>query len=148
MANYVYCTSSCDLEFVDYHIPRNSEGKHTGEPNTIIRKVLIQGKGNICQNVAPKWSKGRQLLTYPAGMTKVSDEDLEFLESNDGFQQMKKDGFIDVRKSAVDLDIAVKSMCSRDKSAPATPSDYQKADPHSPEMWTGKIMLGSVGKVS
>lgn len=144
MTNYVYCTASCSMDFVDYFVPQRN-GEHTGEPNRVIRKVTINGGAGVAKG------HGRLVSTEPSAMTQISDEDLEFLEKQSVFQQMKTDGFIEVRKSKIDLQKVVdKGMNPRDKSSPRIPSDYKKSDANDPDMYNPKkgARLGQVGKVN
>lgn len=144
MTNYVYCTASASMDFVDYEVPRRN-GDHTGEPNRAIKKVTINGGAGVAKGY------GRVVTTEPAALTEISDDDLAFLEKNWMFDQMKKAGFIEVRKSKMDLQKVVdKGMNPRDKSSPRNPSDYKKSDVNDPDMFNPKkgARLGQIGKIT
>lgn len=133
-----------------YETPRGADGKHTGEPNTALKKIVIQGGANVAIS-AP--GNVRNISTRPCGETLVTDDELEFLEAHPSFQKMIKEGYVSVRKSKVDLQKAVNAdMKARDKAAPATPKMYEKANAENQEMWEGdpssrqrKVFLGAVG---
>jgi hypothetical protein len=132
------------MDFVDYHVPHRN-GEHTGEPNRIIRKVTINGGAGVAKG------HGRLIVTEPSAMTEVSDIDLEFLEKQPVFEEMKKAGFIEIRKSKIDLQKVVdKGMNARDKSSPKNPSDYKKSDANDPDMYNPKkgARLGQVGRIT
>src|ERR1700679_1156718 len=96
MTNYIYCTASCSMDFVDYETPQRN-GEHTGEPNVALRKITINGGARVAKGY------GRNVVTAPAAMTQVSDDELKFLNNHPVFIDMQKKGFVEVRKAKIDL---------------------------------------------
>jgi hypothetical protein len=81
------------------------------------REVTIKGGANVAS---------KHLLT-PRGIgTKVTDEELAFLETDVTFLMHKKNGFITIDSvgDIRDADLAASDMEGRDDSAPDTPNDF------------------------
>ena len=57
-------------------------------------------------------------------LTKVTDEQLGYLKSNDGFNEHVKRGFLQIRDSKVDTEVAAADMEPRDNSAQLVEEDY------------------------
>lgn len=104
---YVYSTMTSDVTYASHKVHKDVA--------TIQKKVTIKGGSNVVN---------RKSLDTPYGVaTKVSDEDLAFLQERVVFKEHMKAGFIRVEKSDKDPEkvIASSKMEVRDGSAPETP---------------------------
>lgn len=110
---YVYSTLSTDVCYNDF---KPSNGR---EPNFVERKVLIRGGANVAT---------KHLVTPKGVMTKVSDEELAFLEKDEVFQLHVKNGHITVSGREANPDKVAGGMTDKDASAPLTPADYKDGD--------------------
>lgn len=125
---YVYSTATNDGYYCDYE-----EGG--ADLPTLKRKILIKGGAN----------RGGKGLITPLGVgTRVTDEELEFLEKHEAFNRHKKRGFLTVvkAKKAPDADKVAKDMTEKDASAPLTADDYKRGG----RMGDGKTKAPSVGE--
>jgi hypothetical protein len=116
---FVYSTSSCSA-FYGTYIPSPA----TAHAHKIEKKVLIYGKANV----APlRDSKTTITFATPLGaVTKVSDQDLEFLMTVPAFIKHMKAGFLKVEKSNKPIEKVVsEGMQKKDGSAPITPKDKE-----------------------
>lgn len=111
---YVYSTLSNDNAYTNY-APRDGD-----QLNEVQGQVLIKGGSGVAD---------KHLITRLGVMTEVSPKELEILEANADFKLHTEKGFIQVRDSKVDPEVAVTSgMESRDASAPMTEGDVEHAD--------------------
>lgn len=111
---YVYSTLSNDNRYVN-HAPGGAD-----LPEAIGDGVLIKGGANI--------PDGR--LETPHGVvTRVSEDELAYLNENYLFGLHQKNGFITVRKDKVEAEVAAADMQGADASAPMTPNDLGPDDP-------------------
>lgn len=94
-----------------------------GQP-ILLRSVSIKGGANVATKQI-MGINGLPIYTPKAGETKITDEELEFLERNKTFQAHKEKGFITVHKKSISIDKVVSLMTPKDKSAPKTPQDYK-----------------------
>jgi hypothetical protein len=113
MANYIYSTMTDSVNYTFY------EQNENRDVNTIIKQILIKGGANL---------PDKHFITPLGVVTSVSDDDLEWLESNPVFQQHKKAGFITIHKKKVDIEKVVCNMTHRDEASPLTPEDYPQVD--------------------
>ena len=108
---YVFSTSTASISFVQYGKPPSDN-----TPPPELRRVTIAGGANLPD----------KHLHTPAGVaTRVSDDDLAFLMSNDKFQKAVRDGFMQVEQQKYNLDSVVNDMNPKDKSAPKVPGDFE-----------------------
>lgn len=120
---YVFSTLSNDQIFNEFE-PGQKHG-----PLNITRKVFISGKANIAT---------KNLIT-PAGIsTKVTDDELRFLESDGEFQRFVKEGYLKVHKMKADPEKVAENMTSADQSAPLTPAECEKGSIRMPKIDTAK----------
>lgn len=107
--NYVYSTLSNSVTYHKY-------ADTPVEQNPIILKsVTILGGANIADF---------RYHTPVALRTEVTDEDLEFLESDYHFNEHIKKGFIKIEKRKnIEVEKAVRDLNKKDLSAPKTPQD-------------------------
>lgn len=111
---FVYSTLSNDNRYLN-HAPGGADLK---EP--IGDGVLIKGGANI--------PDGR--LETPFGVvTRISEDELAYLNENYLFGLHQKNGFITVRKDKVEAEVAAANMQGADGSAPMTPNDLGPDDP-------------------
>lgn len=111
-AAYICSTVTAHLEIVEYDT-------NSGPVPRVKHKVNLLGGANL----PPK------TLVTPAGVvTPVSAEDLDFLVANREFQRLQREGFVTIMrgKSEDDLTAAISGMTPKDRSAPATPRDFEK----------------------
>ena len=80
------------------------------------RKVLIRGGANVAD---------KHFITPMGVPTEVTDEELAFLETHEGFLNHKKLGFVSVQKKKADVEAVVQDMTKKDKSAPLTDADFE-----------------------
>jgi hypothetical protein len=115
---YVYSTATASISYSKY----KPSGPHAGSAQ-IERSIVIRGGANL----APLRDKSQMVLMTPRGVvTKVTDEELAFLESVEAFQRHKKRGFIAVEGKSLAIDKVVEAgMCPQDKSAPLTPKSKE-----------------------
>ena len=108
---YVYSTATSDIRYTEYH-----KGPATESSARLKRTLLIKGGANL----APLTG----LLITPKGVaTKVTDEELDFLNSLESFKRHLTAGFMFVDKAEKDPNkVAAAGMASQDRSAPITPA--------------------------
>jgi hypothetical protein len=95
---HVYCTAANSTEYVKY-----SEHGPNGV-NIAERSVLIKGGAGI----------NKKNLQTPLGVhTAIEDADYEWLKDDYHFKQKIRDGYISVRKSQVDPEVAAADMVTR-----------------------------------
>lgn len=110
---YVYSTATCGTNFVEY-APAQKHDPHS----KVIRRVVIAGGHGVAS---------KNLITPQGVVTKVSEDELDFLLRNESFNQMVSAGFITYEKSKkVEPEKKVESMEKSDNSAPLKPSDFTK----------------------
>jgi hypothetical protein len=115
----VYSTSTNDTSYVQYYPA--AKGEATAR---VKRRVTIRGGANL----APTRKQSEQLITPTVGVTRVTQDELDFLESNYHFNLHKENKFIFVDKSPSagkrEADQVMRSagMNPRDGSAPLTPN--------------------------
>jgi hypothetical protein len=108
---YIYSTLSSDQQYTSWKPPPPG-----GSPE-LERQVVIKGGANVASKF---------LVTPIGARTEVSEDDLEFLETNNVFKRHVEGGYIRVRKEKVDPEVAVAAgMKQRDQSAPLTPESSE-----------------------
>lgn len=116
---YVYSTLSNDQTFCDFE-----PGQKNG-PYNIRSRVTVNGKANIAT---------KHLVTPMGIMTKVTDEEMAFLEKDSEFQRFVKDGYIKVGKMKSDAEKVARDMTPRDQSSPLTPRECQEGSGRMPKI--------------
>jgi len=112
---YVYSTLTNDMSYNTF-APKDKDSGH--QVNEIVHSVLIKGGTNRADQV--------KLFTPRGVVTEVSESDYEHLQNNPMFKYHMDKGFITVRKSKVDPEVAAAAdMEQRDGSAPHTPNSPQ-----------------------
>lgn len=122
---YVYSTLSNDNIYANY----DNAGSNKDTP-VLLRSVLIKGGAGIAT---------KHLVTPLGIATKVTDDELEHLNSNEDFQRHVKNGYIKFDNKKVNADIAAKDMEKRDRSAPYDPENSDYGDALVAKPATGKI---------
>lgn len=125
---YVYSTATSSCYYGKY-IPSPA----TAHANKIQRKIRINGGANV----APlRDSKTTVVFATPLGAaTRVTDEELAFLESCEAFIRHRDAGFLKVEKSNRSIEKVVQEMDQKkDGSAPITPADKQYLGSATPVM--------------
>lgn len=111
---YIVSTLSNDNTFADYHQSDVGVGGMS-RPATKKRSVTINGGANVANG-----------LRTPQGvLTKITEEELDFLKSQRNFQKQVEGGFLTVLSSEADPDKVAADMTDRDQSAPL---DEEKGD--------------------
>jgi hypothetical protein len=111
--HYVYSTLSNSQAYTNY----------TKTPADIMiaqDPVVIAGGANVVDR--------KHLITPRGVMTKINDDQLAYLEQNEGFLQHKAEGHISVSSANVDVEVAAADMAGRDTSAPLVEQDYDEND--------------------
>ena len=108
---FVYSTLTCDQRYTNY-------AQGGGDVPVVVGSVFIKGGTGVAD----------ARLTTPRGVvTEITEEELAILETNEGFKQHRKNGFVEVSTSKVDPEKAAADMEGRDASAPLVPA-YLPAD--------------------
>lgn len=118
---YVYSTATCSGTYVEYK-PDNDKGHGHSVP---LKQVTINGGHGVAT---------KHLVTPKGVVTKVTDEELEFLLKNQAFQRHMKAGFMSYDNKKVEPEKKAESMNLKgDNSAPLTPADFQEGKHSDPE---------------
>lgn len=110
--HYVYSTLSAPQEYVTYN-------SGAADLPQAVQSVFIAGGANVA---------GKHLVTPLGVVTKVTDEELKALETNEVFKLHKENGFVTVSDAKVDPEVVAADMTSRDEAAPLVDGDF---DPNS-----------------
>lgn len=105
---YVYSTLTADNKYAHY--------VKAGDQQHVEREVLIHGGHGVAN---------RNLITPRGVVTKVTDDELEFLEANSAFKFHRDNGFLSVEQKEFDTEAVASNMEGRDGSSPIVPSDYE-----------------------
>lgn len=109
---YVYSTGTTNVEYNAFTVPPK------GNIPQRIRRVVVRGGANVAN---------KNFITPKGVVTKISDEDADFLLQNDSFKRHVKAGFVVMSNYLVDADgVAVNDLEPKDRSAPKTPGDFVK----------------------
>jgi hypothetical protein len=128
---YVYSTATNSIAYTEYE-PDND--KNCGFAR-VAKKVIIMGGHGLATKA----------LVTPKGMvTRVSDEDLEFLLKNQSFQRHVKAGFMVYDKNKVDPEKKVINMAKADGCSPLTPDDFKEGQYSTPE---ARIYMGQPARL-
>lgn len=85
-----------------------------------IKSVFIKGGSGMVH---------KRTLHTPLGVaTKVTDEELAFLEAHPSFQKHLKAGHVSFRKVEAAPEKIAADMTTREKSSPIVPQDFKKTD--------------------
>lgn len=124
---YVYSTATCAGAYIEYAPDTNKNAGYAKE----IRRVTIQGGHGVAT---------KNLITPKGVMTKVTEEELDFLLKNESFLRHMKAGFMSYDKNKVDPEKKAASMAKGDNSAPLTPTDFKQGEHSSADsrIYTGK----------
>lgn len=112
MSKYVYSTLSADVKYMGYR-PAPANGADyvpVGE-----RSVIIKGDAGIAN---------KHLVTPYGAVTEVSDEEMQFLETQAVFRRHRDRGYIKVEDRKHEVDSVVADMTGRDNSAPLVDADF------------------------
>jgi hypothetical protein len=113
---HVFNTMANSTRYIKYRKPL------PGQHNIADRSVLIKGGSGVNQ----------KHLGTPLGVhTAVSDEDMEWLKDDLHFKQHQKNGYITVRKSEVNPEVAAAEMVRHDQhtdACPVVPQDFKDDD--------------------
>lgn len=110
--HYVYSTLSAPQEYTTYH-------SGAADLPQAVQSVFIAGGANVAD---------KRLVTPRGVVTKVTDEELKALETNEVFKLHKANGFISVGAAKKDPEVVAADMTSRDDAAPLVDGDF---DPNS-----------------
>ena len=117
---YIVSTHSSDVEYANW-VPNKEGGVN-------IRKEIANGKTGVLieggHMVAQK-SGTRGIFTPEGVVTKVTDDELAFLEADQTFQQHKRAGCVKVLKSKPDGAEVSRDM-ALSKDTPLTARDFEK----------------------
>ena len=108
---FVYSTASNDTAYVVH-----AEGR-PGDPKVVTKRIVIKGKANVADR--------RTLITPVGVMTRVSAEDMEFLQTRKSFLRHVAEGYIKFTQSKEDAEDVAKDMVKKDKAAPKVKSDFK-----------------------
>lgn len=89
-----------------------------GLPN-VKKTILIKGGAGVANS---------HIITPRGVVTEVEDEDLKLLEEHAQFKRMVERGFLLVERKQADVEVVVKNMKKKDKSAPKVPEDYKDSE--------------------
>lgn len=110
---YIISTLPNSQKYTEYRPARPKD--YTKE---IARSVLVNGGSGVA-NI-------KTLLTPLGVVTKVTDDELEFLQRNRCFKEHVAKGFIKIQKTTVNPEKVAADMVTRDKSSPLVPGDFKK----------------------
>lgn len=117
---YVASTMSGGVTYAEYASPENE--KHAG-PREIKRTVVIKGGAGIANR---KHALAEGVLTPDGVVTKITDDDLEFLMRNKIFLKHLKGEFVKVLKFDTNPTKAASDMNKKDPGRPLTPEDSKE----------------------
>ena len=109
---YVFSTLTSSVEYRNY-------GEGGADMPHVDRSVLIVGGSNI---------PDKHLVTPYGVMTKVSAEDISWLQENELFKLHQKNGYVTVRDKAADPEKVATDMKTRDESAPLVDADFKEGE--------------------
>lgn len=112
---YILSTMSAGVNYAIY-------GKTAGGLPVVKREIAIAGGSGVIN---------KALVTPQGVVTKVSDEELELLESNALFRMHKAGGFVKVQKSDK---TDTKDMEQKDASAQRVEADYTSKNKKAPKV--------------
>ena len=112
---YVYSTITAPTKYCEYH--PTPEGAASAR---IKRTVLINGGANLAPS--NRGLSSVVLMTPRGAVTRVTDDELGFLENNAAFKRHRDRGFLAVEAKEKDINTVVSAgMNPQDESAPLTP---------------------------
>ena len=118
--HYVYSTITCDTSYPEYVDNTNKDlGVIKKRPDGKPMTVIINGGHGVAN---------KHMFTPRGVVTRVSDEDMEYLKANVNFKRHVAAGFITFEKKEVDVEKRAESMNDKDGSAPLTPKDFQEGE--------------------
>lgn len=106
--HFIYSTLSADQEYTHYV-------QGGGDLPVAAGSVFVKGGANVAD---------KRLLTPQGVVTRVTDEQLAFLETNEVFQLHKKNGFIRVSSKREDPEVVAADMTTRSPDAPLVDNDF------------------------
>lgn len=112
---YILSTMGCGVNYAIY-------GKTAGGLPVVKREIVVNGGAGVIN---------KALITPQGVVTKVSDEELELLESNPLFRMHKAGGYVKVQKSEK---TDTKDMTQKDASAQLVESDYTSKKKKAPKV--------------
>lgn len=113
---YIVSKLSASTDYVQY--------QNTGGPGASIpaKRVTIKGGADVADR---KHALAEGILTPNGCITKVTDDELEFLKANAVFQTHLNNGHVTILDSRENPNKVAQDM-DKDVSAPLTPSDYEE----------------------
>jgi len=110
---FIYSTASNDQKF---NLFKPTE---KGGVPVVAGFVIIKGRANVAN---------RNRITEKGVMTQISDEQWELLQQVNAYKDMAKNGYMHHDSKRLDPAVAAeKNLEAKDKSAPLTPKDAEKA---------------------
>lgn len=113
-AVFIYSTLPNSQYYITYH-PQDGV-------NQVIRekeRVLVKGGSGIAN---------KHFVTPLGVVTQVTEAEYEILKEHRLFKLHEKNGYIQVRKTKVDAEVAAADMETRDGSSPIVPEDFKEND--------------------
>ncbi len=110
---YIYSTLTASTDYCVWMPSGN-------DLQTVGHSIVITGGTGI----ATRGATSKDLITPYGVVTKVTDEDLAFLEADDAFKSHVEQGFIRVERTKIDPEKVAANMASRDGSSPLVPQDF------------------------
>jgi hypothetical protein len=112
---FIYSTLTCTNTFAVFAAKSDPHSL-----SRVIKRIAILGGHGM---------KNPQGIDTPKGVvTKVTDGDLELLQSMVAFRSQVEAGYLVVDKNNVDPATKAESMNSKDGSSPLTPKDFEKSE--------------------
>ena len=122
---YVYSTATCSGTYAVYEQNSSKDlGIIKKRPDGTKIAIVINGGHGVAN---------KHFVTPRGVVTKVSDEDMEILLADQGFQRHMKAGFLSYEKKEVAPEKKAESMAQKDGSAPLTPADFEEGEASSKE---------------
>lgn len=112
---FVYSTATNSGTYIKYKSDHSKGHGHS----EVLKKVTIQGGHGVAT---------KALVTPKGVVTKVTQEELDFLMENESFKRHLKAGFMAVDSKKVDPADKAANMAPADNSAPLTPADFEKGE--------------------
>jgi len=110
MAKYIYSTMSSDNDIILYE--KDENGKQIAKG-----KITIAGKANVANN--------KTLITPLGAVTSLEDKEYDLIKDNNHFKKWIANGFIVVQDKKSDVEVVVKNMTAKDKSAQKKADDFK-----------------------
>lgn len=123
---HVISTLASSTDYVGFIVNTDKNGG----PHIPNRRVSIKGGSGVANR---QHALAEGVLTPDGVATKITDEDLEFLESNEHFKKHLALGHVRVVKHATPAAKVAKDMSKKDPSAPLTDADFKDGGRATPQ---------------